>query len=711
MKNLIATARSTSNLFFKNKATPVIHNLITRIVSSISPVVAFNGQLLHTLVNPNIFGTHQGDGFSVRVAIYGDRAVVGANGEDEASGLSSGAAYVYDVTTGGLSYTLTNPNSSGTVEFDFFGRSVAVNSSYIVVGASGDNFNSGTVYVFLASTGDLLYTITNPNAYSDTSGDSFGTEVAVSDSYIIASATNEDPSGGSSGAVYIFDVTNGNLLRTIVNATGAASERFGSSIAITDNYAVIGTGFADKGEVYIHNPSTGTLLRTLVNPNEYGTSSNDNFGNSVAVNGDFVVVGANQEDDANGSASGAAYVFNVTTGDLLYTLTNPNTYSTSANDYFGEAVALNDNYVIVSAPYEDEATGIESGVVYVFDIATGNLLYTFNNPNEYGTPENDQIGRSLAISSNNYVIVGASQEDNAGGTSSGVAYIFNDSGSGTGGGTGGGGDTGGGGGGTAYDISTAVFSQAFNFTTYDTFATGAVLNPTGTKLFVVGESSDKVHEFALVTPYDLGSASILRNFDLKVGGFARATSVTFSPDGLNMYTSDRDYQGIQQYTLTTAFNVSTASYTRTFSTASREVAPTGVEFNGDGTKMFVCGFDTDKVDEYTLTTAYDISSASFSQEFLPTIAGGTVTDNTQEVRFINDGAVMLVVSTSPSKLVIQYDLSTAYDISTATYSAELNVSTQNTTPLGLAVSSTGDRLYMVGAAVPSSIFEYTVSIG
>jgi len=165
------------------------------------------------------------------------------------------------------------------------------------------------------------------------------------------------------------------------------------------------------------------LLHTLDNPNAYNTSANDYFSYSLSICDNYAIVGARLEDDAGGSSSGKAYIFNPSTGALLYTLDNPNAYSTSGGDNFGYSVSICDNYAIVGAYEEDDAGGTDSGKAYIFDPSTGNLLYTLDNPNAYNTSANDKFGSSVSIS-NSHAIVGAYLEDDAGGTSSGKAYIF-----------------------------------------------------------------------------------------------------------------------------------------------------------------------------------------------------------------------------------------------------------------------------------------------
>ena len=225
-------------------------------------------------------------------------------------------------------------------------------------------------------TGALVHTLDNPNAYSTSAGDRFGLSVAISGNYAIVGAYGEDDAGGT-----------------------------------------------ESGKAYIYNVATGSLVHTLDNPNAYSTIFDDRFGDTVAISGNYAIVGARYEDDAGGTSSSKAYIFNVTTGALVHTLDNPSAYSTSQTDYFGWSVAISDNYAIVGAYGEDDASGFQSGKAYIFNVTTGALVHTLDNPNAYSTSSGDYFGYSVAIS-DNYAIVGAYLEDDAGGTTSSKAYIF-----------------------------------------------------------------------------------------------------------------------------------------------------------------------------------------------------------------------------------------------------------------------------------------------
>ena len=360
----------------------------TQVVSlSTNSVTAIpGGDLLHTLNNPNPYGTSANDNFGYSVAASGNYVIVGAFFEDDAGGTSSGKAYIYNVTTGVLVHTLNNPTSYGTSAGDRFGNSVAISDNYAIVGAYQER-NSGPY----------------------------------------------NPATSGLGKAYIYNVTTGALLHTLDNpgagTSGGYEDYFGQSVSISGNYAIVGAHYEsdvyiEAGKAHIFNVTTGALLFTLRNPNPYGTQYADYFGYSVAISGNYAIVGAYQEDDAGGTDSGKAYIYNVTTGVLVHTLNNPTSYGTSAGDLFGISVAMSSDFAIVGAYGEDDAGGTDSGKAYIFNVTTGALVHTLNNPTAYGTSANDYFGNSVAISGN-YAVVGAYQEDDAGGTSSGKAYIYN----------------------------------------------------------------------------------------------------------------------------------------------------------------------------------------------------------------------------------------------------------------------------------------------
>lgn len=283
-----------------------------------------------------------------------------------------------------------------------------------------------TVTPSSASPVTLVSTLLNPNAYGTVVSDLFGYNVSISGTRAIAGAPGEsDAGGGFSGKAYIYDATNGSLLHTLDNPTPQAGANFGKSVAIDGNNAIVGAwqedsvGETNSGAAYIFDVTAGGLLHTLLNPNAYGTGAYDNFSDEydgVAISGNYAIVGAPEEDDAGETGSGKAYIFDVTTGNLLHTLDNPNIDGPASNDGFGYSVSIDGNYAIVGANNEEYA--------HIYDVVTGMLLYSIPNENAFGTAGGDQFGFSASISGNS-VIIGAFSEDAAGGNSSGAAYIYN----------------------------------------------------------------------------------------------------------------------------------------------------------------------------------------------------------------------------------------------------------------------------------------------
>jgi len=429
--NIFATAIATSDLKID------FNTISTTTPNTNIELRPYSGALVHTLDNPNAYDTSYNDRFGNSVAISGNLAIVGAYGEDDAGGTWSGKAYIFNVTSGALLHTLDNPNAYGTSQSDGFGKSVAMSGNSAIVGAQNEDDagggNSGKAYIYNVTSGALLHTLDNPNAYDTSQSDSFGGSVAIDGNSAIVGAYREDDAAVfDSGKAYIFNVTSGALVHTLdnPNAYGTSSgDHFGDSVAISGNSVIVGAYAEDdagggySGKAYIFNVTSGALVHTLDNPNAYGTTFNDRFGDSVAISGNSAIVGAYGEDDAGGTSSGKAYIYNVTSGALLHTLDNPNAYGTSQSDGFGKSVAMSGNLAIVGAYLEEDAGGNDSGKAYIYNVTTGALLHTLDNPNAYNNSASDRFGWSVAISSNS-VILGANFEDDVGGSDSGKAYIF-----------------------------------------------------------------------------------------------------------------------------------------------------------------------------------------------------------------------------------------------------------------------------------------------
>ena len=183
------------------------------------------------------------------------------------------------------------------------------------------------------------------------------------------------------------------------------------------------------------------------------------------------------------------------------------------------------------------------------------------------------------------------------------------------------------------------------------------------------------------------------------------TGVTFKPDGTKMYMIGFSNKRVHQYTLSTAWSLSTASSDSvSFYAGSQEASCMSVTFKPDGTKMYLTGGRSDAVYQYTLSTAWDLSTVSYDSVSLD-VSGED--GYPAGLTFRPDGKKMYIVDSSDA--VHQYTLSTGWSLSTASYdSVSLDVSGEDSAPQGLAFRPDGKKMYIVGSS-SDSVHEYVLS--
>ena len=177
--------------------------------------------------------------------------------------------------------------------------------------------------------------------------------------------------------------------------------------------------------------------------------------------------------------------------------------------------------------------------------------------------------------------------------------------------------------GTAFDTSTASHLDDTSFSSTNTAAEDMFIADSGTKLFLISNDDDEVNSYTLSTAYDTSSKSHVTNFDLS-NEDTRPVGFAFSNDGKKMFVAGDENRKLFQYNLTTAWDLSTASYSNiSFIFSSQEFNPRGFRFNNDGTKMFVTGDNSDSVNEYTLPEPFTLLT--------PDLASSIPADNTTSV--------------------------------------------------------------------------------
>ena len=392
------------------------------------------------IVNPNSAAT--GDEFGYAIDMSNTYIIVGSPLEEDVpnSEIQAGAAYIYSYN-GTLISKISNPRSFGTAALDWFGYSVAIGTNYALIGSykeddalsSGNQSGKAYLYSLAPLTGVPAFTLTNPDMVGDYE-DHFGWAVAQTDTHCVVSAPLADDTGPSTpnGKAYIYDLSNPTappteLKNPVTYADGG--RRFGEAVAINDVYVFVSAPQQDS--VYMYEISTGDLLGTITNPNADPT---DNFGISLDISDKHLGIGAPDSDSATANQSGMAYVYDIkgpTPTIPKYSFTNPNIYIPEADDKFGYRIAVSDNYAIISAHLEDDVGVTNTGRVYIFDMADGQLLENHVNPNNYNTGDNDSYGTAVAAS-NTHMIIGAHNEDSATASSAGAIYVSEITGKGTG---------------------------------------------------------------------------------------------------------------------------------------------------------------------------------------------------------------------------------------------------------------------------------------
>lgn len=385
------------------------------------PANADPGDLLFDLQKPNHVAY---DRFGRAVAAMGNNVIVSAPFDDTA-GFGAGAAYLYNGSTGELLQTFLNPTPDGG---EYFGRAVAPIGNRVLVGDTDESsvsVDGGAVFMFDASSGNLLRTFHNPTPSTVHDGNAFSDEfgkgiAAVGNKVLIGAWDDYDESGvDHAGAAYLFDADTAELLHTFISPTPTSFDRFGWAVAaVAGNIVISATGFDlpqthTAGAVYVFDGGTYELLHTWTNPHPDPHNS-DQFGFSLDALGDNVLIGGGRR----------AWLFDPASGDLLLEAGEEIGIYVGDHELIGYGIAqgvvsaVGDD-ILIGAQYDcDEGTHV--GRAYLFDGDTGDLKLTIHNP----SPDTfEYFGIGAAGLANGNMVVSADYDDTFGGRS-GKTYIF-----------------------------------------------------------------------------------------------------------------------------------------------------------------------------------------------------------------------------------------------------------------------------------------------
>ena len=258
----------------------------------------------------------------------------------------------------------------------------------------------------------------------------------------------------------------------------------------------------------------------------------------------------------------------------------------------------------------------------------------------------------------------------------------------------------------AYNLSSISYEdKSFLASSQESIPVGASFNNDGTKMYIVGVGSDAVYQYSLSTAFDVSTASY-DSVSLSVSSQdTNPRTCIFNNDGTKMYVAGLITDRVYQYVLTTAYDLSTASYdNKNEDVSSEDTGLSGVAFNNDGTKMYISGDTTGDVFQYSLSTAFDVSTASYDSVSLDVASGGL-----RGITFNGDGT-KLFICVDNGTTVRQYGLSTAYNLGTASSdNISFNTSSQDTSPGSITFNNDGTKFYIVGAQ-NDKIYQYSTAL-
>lgn len=354
------------------------------------------GLMMHTetlkLVDP---AADEHDEFGRAVAIAGGRMIVGSQFDDDA-GSASGSATLFhrSYVNGEVTWTNMGKVIGETVSAnDRFGFSVAMGGSYALVGAPFSDRNMGRTDAGLAYIFEYLPSVRGVQGWVQTrrlaannglEDDGFGWSVAMTDDIAVVGAPRADHVGADAGAVYVFE-RNGNqwpLVETLYADPVADQALFGSSVAIDGDRVAVGA-FLDmhqseqRGAVYVFERQVDGIFSEWVMQQRLTASDGnafDEFGYAVDIEGNMLVIGAPDDDDASDIA-GAAYVFEYLSpargiAPSWHEQVKLLASDAGVEDEFGSSVGVANGVVLVGKHWDD-ALGTDAGSAYVFARTNG----------------------------------------------------------------------------------------------------------------------------------------------------------------------------------------------------------------------------------------------------------------------------------------------------------------------------------------------------
>jgi len=257
-----------------------------------------------------------------------------------------------------------------------------------------------------------------------------------------------------------------------------------------------------------------------------------------------------------------------------------------------------------------------------------------------------------------------------------------------------------------YDVSTGAYVDNLSVFSENNVPSDIAFNNDGTKLYVVGDTSDEINEYNLSVAFDV-STGVANDLLTVSSEDSEPRDIMFNNDGTKLYVLGDFGNEINEYNLSPAFDVSTGVANDLLSISAQETNSRGMTFNNDGTKLYVIGEPGSTIYEYNLSVAFDVSTGVFDSGF--NVSAQEL--SSWDVAFNNDGTKLYVLGIgSGDEKVTEYNLSVAFDVSTGVVNDNFSVDAQVNGARGMEFNNDGTKLYVIGAE-DDEVSEYDIGTG
>jgi len=236
-----------------------------------------------------------------------------------------------------------------------------------------------------------------------------------------------------------------------------------------------------------------------------------------------------------------------------------------------------------------------------------------------------------------------------------------------------------------FDITQVTFDTSIN--TQDSDVRDIQWNNDGTRLYEVGRNTLEIYQYTLSTPFEITTASHSTGDSISTQD-TTPLGIAWNDDGSRLYEVGRDSNRIYQYSVSTPFDINTASFLTSISTQDNNSS--GIAWNDDGSRLYEVGFGSDQIYQYTVSTPFDITTASHSSgDSINTQANGAT-----GIAWNDDGSRLYEVDFFDAE-IYQYTVSTPFEITSASFST--SITSQDSNPTGIVWNNNGSRFYESGS--------------